>query len=70
MYMAESEGFEPSDPQRSMVFKTIAIDHSANSPCHSVKDFMNLVNINGKDILIIYILISRRASRRTYPKHS
>ena len=29
---AESEGFEPPVPCGTMVFKTIAIDHSANSP--------------------------------------
>ena len=31
-WTAESEGFEPPDPLRSTVFKTAAIDHSANSP--------------------------------------
>lgn len=31
-YFAESEGFEPPDPCRSTVFKTAAIDRSANSP--------------------------------------
>ena len=30
--MAEGEGFEPPDPCRSSVFKTDAIDHSANLP--------------------------------------
>ena len=29
---AESEGFEPPEPHSSTVFKTAAIDHSANSP--------------------------------------
>lgn len=29
---AESEGFEPPNPLRSTVFKTAAINHSANSP--------------------------------------
>ena len=29
---AESEGFEPPEPLGSTVFKTAAIDHSANSP--------------------------------------
>ncbi len=29
---AESEGFEPPDLLQSTVFKTAAIDHSANSP--------------------------------------
>ena len=28
----EDDGFEPSDPLRSLVFKTNAIDHSANLP--------------------------------------
>lgn len=30
--LAESEGFEPPEPHSSIVFKTTAIDHSANSP--------------------------------------
>ena len=30
-YFAESEGFEPPDLLQSTVFKTAAIDHSANS---------------------------------------
>ena len=30
--MAEREGFEPPGPFGPMVFKTIAIDHSATSP--------------------------------------
>lgn len=30
--VAESEGFEPPEPRGSTVFKTAAIDHSANSP--------------------------------------
>ena len=29
---AESQGFEPRVPCGTMVFKTIAFDHSANSP--------------------------------------
>ena len=32
--LAEGEGFEPPDPCRSSVFKTDAIDHSANLPCN------------------------------------
>ena len=32
MFYAESEGFEPPNPLRSTVFKTAAINHSANSP--------------------------------------
>ena len=31
--LAEGEGFEPPDPCRSPVFKTGAIDLSANLPC-------------------------------------
>jgi hypothetical protein len=31
-FSAESEGFEPPEPRGSTVFKTAAIDHSANSP--------------------------------------
>ena len=31
-FEAESEGFEPPEPFSSTVFKTAAIDHSANSP--------------------------------------
>jgi hypothetical protein len=30
--VAESEGFEPPVPLGTTVFKTAAIDHSANSP--------------------------------------
>ena len=30
--MADSEGFEPPEACTSMVFKTIAVDHSANCP--------------------------------------
>ena len=32
LHSAESEGFEPPEPFSSTVFKTAAIDHSANSP--------------------------------------
>ena len=32
VFKAESEGFEPPVRCRTMVFKTIAFDHSANSP--------------------------------------
>ena len=31
-FFAEREGFEPTVPCGTMVFKTIAIDHSATSP--------------------------------------
>ena len=31
-FFAEKEGFEPPDLLQSIVFKTIAIDHSAISP--------------------------------------
>ena len=31
-FFAESEGFEPPEPCGSTVFKTAAIDHSANFP--------------------------------------
>ena len=35
---AESQGFEPRDLLQSTVFKTAAIDRSANSPgCESIK---------------------------------
>ncbi len=32
LLLAESEGFEPPVPLGTTVFKTAAIDHSANSP--------------------------------------
>ena len=32
--MAEDTGFEPAEPFGSTVFKTAAIDHSANPPNH------------------------------------
>ena len=38
---AESEGFEPPDLLQSTVFKTAAIDHSANSPVQSYNFFFN-----------------------------
>lgn len=31
-FVAENEGFEPPVPRGTTVFKTAAIDHSANSP--------------------------------------
>ncbi len=34
-FCAESEGFEPPVPFGTMVFKTTAFDHSANSPKRS-----------------------------------
>lgn len=34
--LAESEGFEPPDLLQSAVFKTVAIDHSANFPSAKV----------------------------------
>ena len=34
-FFAESEGFEPPNPLGSTVFKTAAINHSANSPIFS-----------------------------------
>ncbi len=38
-FSAESEGFEPPEPLSSTVFKTAAIDHSANSPLQKYKTF-------------------------------
>jgi hypothetical protein len=35
--LAESEGFEPPELLHSTVFKTAAIDHSANSPAQKYK---------------------------------
>ena len=35
--MAESEGFEPPEALTSTVFKTAAIDHSANFPNRFIK---------------------------------
>ena len=37
---AENKGFEPLDLLQSIVFKTTAIDHSANSPSAKVKQFL------------------------------
>ena len=39
-FVAEGEGFEPPNPLRSTVFKTAAINHSANPP--SLKGTANL----------------------------
>ncbi len=33
---AENVGFEPTVPLGTTVFKTAAIDHSANSPCTKI----------------------------------
>ena len=32
LFLAEGEGFEPPEALTSAVFKTVAIDHSANLP--------------------------------------
>ncbi len=37
--MAENEGFEPPVPYGTIVFKTTAIDHSANSPLQNYINF-------------------------------
>ena len=42
---AEGEGFEPPNPLRSTVFKTAAINHSANPP--SRKGIANLCKVLG-----------------------
>ena len=39
--LAESEGFEPPEPCGSTVFKTAAIDHSANFPGTKVAPFFH-----------------------------
>lgn len=44
--LAENEGFEPPDLLQSTVFKTAAIDHSANSPCAKVQQFAELTNFS------------------------
>ena len=54
LHSAESEGFEPPEPFSSTVFKTAAIDHSANSPiCHpSWKGLQRyLKNLSSKNYL-------------------
>lgn len=40
-FSAESEGFEPPEPCGSTVFKTAAIDHSANFPGTKVAPFFH-----------------------------
>ena len=40
-FLAESEGFEPPEPCGSTVFKTAAIDHSANFPGTKVAPFFH-----------------------------
>ena len=41
--MAESEGFEPSIPTRSItIFETVAFDHSAISPLMNIVIYINL----------------------------
>ena len=44
--MAEREGFEPPGPFGPMVFKTIAIDHSATSPCCSEDSFAGVAPLS------------------------
>ena len=44
--VAEREGFEPPVPLGTMVFKTIAIDHSAISPWAKKKQFSILCKGN------------------------
>ena len=41
LFLAESEGFEPPEPCGSTVFKTAAIDHSANFPGTKVAPFFH-----------------------------
>ena len=56
--MAESEGFEPPVPCGTMVFKTTAFDHSANSPislCKSKKYFILSLSIIKKNINFIFM---------------
>ena len=43
--MAESERFELSVPLGTLVFKTSAIDHSANSPSAKLIEFFTLRNV-------------------------
>ena len=43
--MAESERFELSVPCGTLVFKTSAFDHSANSPSAKLKEFSSLRNV-------------------------
>ena len=55
--MAESERFELSVPLGTLVFKTSAIDHSANSPSAKVKEFSSRRNV------IYSTIMSRTISR-------
>ncbi len=45
LFSAESEGFEPPDLLQSTVFKTAAIDHSANSPETPIISLFSVVQI-------------------------
>jgi hypothetical protein len=58
--LAESEGFEPPDLLQSTVFKTAAIDHSANSPRAKLKHFIILEKYFFElERLFLYTLIVR-----------
>ncbi len=46
---AENEGFEPPVPLGTIVFKTTAIDHSANSPLQIYTRFLKLQAENKKN---------------------
>ena len=46
---AESQGFEPRDLLQSTVFKTAAIDRSANSPCRE-----SITGIDAKKICFAF----------------
>ena len=56
--MAESEGFEPSGPFGPTVFKTVAIDHSANSPRESLGKVIKKSNIVREKRLTILNFLS------------
>ena len=53
--VAESEGFEPPVPCGTMVFKTTAFDHSANSP--TFNKFLCFSGCKYNDVLLTYTSI-------------
>lgn len=62
--MAEGEGFEPPDPCRSSVFKTDAIDLSANLPYSNEKQRNNFNK--RKDICQDFFCPFRQTGRSTF----
>lgn len=62
--MAEGEGFEPPRPFGLTVFKTAAIDHSANPPGQLLSSYSRKVSFKAK--IELAIALDRAAIIRLY----